>query len=128
MRKRIVDESPRTSPPPAEEGCLDLETLALVEVTSEDAEHPIESALVGGGGSGWLAAGPGEQVVRLLFDEPQSPKRVRLLFEEGGGGARRSSRCAGRRTAGGLTGRSCASSITSARRARSARPRSTASI
>ena len=82
MRKRIIDESSRTSPPPADEGWLDLDTLALVEVTSEEAEHPVESALVGGGGSGWRAARPGEQVVRVVFDEPQSLGRVRLLFEE----------------------------------------------
>jgi hypothetical protein len=36
MRKRIIDESPRTSPPPADEGRLALDTPALV----------------GGGGSG----------------------------------------------------------------------------
>jgi hypothetical protein len=52
MRERIIDERPRTSPPPADEGWLALDTLALVEVTSEDAEHTVESALVGGGGSG----------------------------------------------------------------------------
>ena len=86
MRKRIINESPRTSPPPADEGWLDLDTLALVEVTSEEAEHPVESALVGGGGSGWRAARPGEQVVRVVFDEPQSLARIRLLFEEEGRG------------------------------------------
>jgi hypothetical protein len=84
MRKRIIDETPRTSPPPAGEGWLDLDTLALVEVTSEEPEHPIESALVGGGGSGWLASRPGEQVVRVVFDEPRSLRRIRLLFEERG--------------------------------------------
>jgi hypothetical protein len=82
MRKRIIDEIPRTPPLPAGEGWLDLDTLALVEVTSEEAEHPVESALVEGGGSGWRAARPGEQVVRVVFDEPQSLSRVRLLFEE----------------------------------------------
>jgi hypothetical protein len=82
MRKRIIDESPRTSPPPVGERWLDLDTLALVEVTSEDAAHPVESALVEGNGSGWRAARPGEQVVRVVFDEPQSLGRVRLLFEE----------------------------------------------
>jgi len=86
MRKRIINESPRTSPPPADEGWLDLDTLALVEVTSEDAEHPVESALGEGNGSGWRAARPGEQVVRVVFDDPQSLARIRLLFEEEGRG------------------------------------------
>lgn len=63
-----------------------MESMALVEVTSEDAASPVESALAGGGGPGWRAAQPGEQVIRLLFDEPQRLGRVRLLFEEEGRG------------------------------------------
>jgi hypothetical protein len=31
---------------------------------------------------GWRAAQAGEQTIRLLFDEPQRVKRVRLAFEE----------------------------------------------
>jgi hypothetical protein len=81
MRKRVTSDGPG-QPAPSEEGWLDLETLALVEVTSEEATHPVEAALVEGGGAGWRAAQPGEQVMRILFDEPQKLGRVRLLFEE----------------------------------------------
>lgn len=81
MRKRVVGLEPaeRIS---GEEGFLDLERCALVEVTSEDPAHPIESALLPGHPDGWRAAGPGRQTVRILFDEPQRVRRVRLVFEE----------------------------------------------
>ena len=61
---------------------LDLDRLAQVEVTSEDAAHPIESALVPGAESGWRAAGPGQQSIRLIFDTPQHLRRIWLLFIE----------------------------------------------
>jgi hypothetical protein len=38
--------------------------------------------LVPGHGSGWRAAEPGEQTIRLLFDQPQRLTRVWLLFIE----------------------------------------------
>jgi len=82
MRKRVtspvVPQDPATPDP---EG-LDLEQLAQVEVTSEDIAHPIESALVPGEGSGWRAALPGEQTIRLIFDRPQRLSRMWLLFIE----------------------------------------------
>ena len=59
-----------------------MEQLAQVEVSSEDAAHPIESALIPGGGPGWRAGQPGPQTIRLLFDEPQTVKHIRLLFQE----------------------------------------------
>jgi hypothetical protein len=62
---------------------LDLEPLAEVEITSEDVDHPIESALIPGISSGWRAAEPGEQTIRLWFDEPLRLKRIQLLFQEG---------------------------------------------
>ena len=83
MRKRVVGDGPQ-QPLPASPGGLDLESLALVEVTSEDASHPIESAMGPGDASGWQAARPGEQVIRLLFDDPQRLRSIRLLFEEEG--------------------------------------------
>jgi hypothetical protein len=61
---------------------LNLECLTQIEVTSEDAGHPIESALVHAGDQGWRAEGPGEQTIRLLFDEPVKLRRVRLVFRE----------------------------------------------
>ena len=61
---------------------LDLEPLVQVELTSEDVSHPIESALIPGRGSGWRAAWPGEQIIRLLFNKPQKLQRIHLLFCE----------------------------------------------
>jgi hypothetical protein len=83
MRKRVVvDNSQHDSP--ADGGWLDLPAVAAVEVTSEDAAHPVESALAADPGGGWRAAQPGEQVIRVLFDEPRRLRRIHLLFEEEG--------------------------------------------
>ncbi len=82
MRKRIIGHGPRDVSA-AETGWLDLEHLAQVEITSEDANYPIESALIPGAGPGWRAAQPGEQTIRLLFDEPLRLKRIHLVLSEG---------------------------------------------
>jgi hypothetical protein len=81
MRKRVVGTA-RGETEPAEQGWLNLEEFAEVEVTSEDAAHPIEAALVPGEEAGWRAAQPGPQTIRLLFDRPQRLSRVWLLFSE----------------------------------------------
>ena len=79
MRKRIV---PIVQSPEIESDWLDLGSLAEVEISSEDPEHPIESALVPGHDTGWRAAAPGRQVIRLLFSPPQKVARIQLHFEE----------------------------------------------
>jgi hypothetical protein len=81
MRKRIIapDEQQTAS---SEDDWLDLESLAEVEVTSEDAAYPIEAALLSGHGSGWRAAMPGKQTVRLLFTRPQRLRRISLSYVE----------------------------------------------
>ena len=61
---------------------LDIEKIAVVEVTSEDDGFPIESALLPGKVSGWRASGTGKQTIRLLLDSPQRLQRIRLKFEE----------------------------------------------
>jgi hypothetical protein len=81
MRKRIITRDTQGILLP-DENWLDLENLAQVELTSEAASHPIESALKPVAGSGWRASGPGRQTVRLLFDEPLRVKRVHLVFHE----------------------------------------------
>ena len=81
MRKRISSQSQRDRPS-TNTSWLDLEALARVEVTSEDAAHPIESALLTIGATGWRAESPGEQTIRLLFEVPQRLSRIRLLFRE----------------------------------------------
>src|ERR1700687_3253858 len=68
---------------PSDEGWLDLDRAASVEVTSEEKDHGIESALVSGEMRGWRAAESGTQTVRLIFDEPKKLTRISLLFEEG---------------------------------------------
>lgn len=81
MRKRIIGHGPREVTA-TEPGWVDLERLAQVEITSEDADYPIESALIPGIGSGWRAAQPGEQTIRLRFDEPLRLRRIHLVFHE----------------------------------------------
>ena len=82
MRKRVtMSPAPKDLATP-DQDWLDVEQLAKVEVTSEDSAHPIEAALVPGGESGWRAAQPGEQTIRLIFDQPQRLTRMWLLFIE----------------------------------------------
>ena len=81
MRKRIIPQDVQMSIP-LDQGWLDVERLALVEVTSEDPAHPIESAMLPDSGSVWRASYPGGQTIRLLFDEPLGLKRIRLEFHE----------------------------------------------
>jgi hypothetical protein len=81
MRKRIITSVQQESTSP-DQDWLDVERLAEVEITSEDAAHPIESALLPGRAPGWRAAGPGKQTIRLLFDNPQRLRQIRLNFVE----------------------------------------------
>jgi hypothetical protein len=81
MRKQILDpDTPEI--PSAEPVWLDLERLARVELSSEEPSHPVEAALISGDTRGWRAAHPGEQTIRLLFDEPLSLRHIRLVFTE----------------------------------------------
>lgn len=81
MRKRLITTGPLEAAP-RDEGWLDLGRAAVVEVKSEEKEHPVESALVPGEMKGWRADTPGTQTLRLIFDEPQSLTRIALVFEE----------------------------------------------
>jgi hypothetical protein len=65
----------------SDQNWLDLESLAEVELTTEDASHPIESALKPSGALGWRALGSGEQTVRLLFDKPLRARHIRPVFQ-----------------------------------------------
>jgi len=80
MRKRII--AAQQGIESDDEHWLSLEELADVEVTSESAAHPIDAALLPGRASGWRAATPGKQTIRLLFKEPQQVRRIRLDFNE----------------------------------------------
>jgi hypothetical protein len=81
MRKRIINQNLQNVSP-VDQSWLDLQRLAQVELTSEEATHPIEAALIPSVGLGWRAAQAGEQTIRLLFDELQSVRRIQLLFHE----------------------------------------------
>ena len=59
MHKRIIGQKQAPSAS-SEQGWLNVEGLVEVEITSEDATHPIESALRPGETSGWRAAEAGE--------------------------------------------------------------------
>ena len=80
MRKRLIPAIPemiRTGER------LDLEQAAVVEVTSEDKDFPVESAFIASGDArGWRAAESGSQTIRLIFDQPQRLKCISLVFEE----------------------------------------------
>ena|SRR5689334_7406548 len=82
MRKRILKDENTRSAPGETRDWLDIEHLAEVEITSEDPEHPIDAALSSAGSSGWRAAEPGEQKIRIVFDEPRPIRRIQLLFDE----------------------------------------------
>jgi len=83
MRKRTINSGSEAVSRSGDEW-LDLERLARVEITSESAEHPIESALILDRGPGWRAAQPGKQTIRLIFDQPLSLGRILLRFDEKG--------------------------------------------
>jgi hypothetical protein len=83
MRKRMIASIPKDLPVAvATQQWLDLESMAVVEVTSEEKEFPIESALLPGEQPGWRAATAGAQTIRLLFDQPQRLTRIWLSFED----------------------------------------------
>ena len=81
MRKRLITPISQDAPH-LDEGWLDLDRAAAVEVTSEDKDYPVEAALVSGEMRGWRAGSPGIQTIRLIFDEPQRLIRIALVFEE----------------------------------------------
>jgi hypothetical protein len=109
MRKHLIAPIPQSAPA-LNEGWLDLDAAAVVEVTSEDKEHPVESALVPGETRGWPAAASGTQTVRLIFDQPQSLRRISLVFEETERNVPKSSYCDGLRMVDARFERLCASS------------------
>ena len=81
MRKRLITATPESIRTHGA-GWLDIERAAVVEVTSEDKDFPVEAAFVSGDARGWRAAVPGSQTIRLIFDQPQRFKRISVVFEE----------------------------------------------
>ena len=81
MRKRQISPSP-PSVPFSGQAWLDVDGAASVEVTSEENGYPIEFALQETENRGWRAAKPGAQTIRLIFDEPQTLRRIWLDFRD----------------------------------------------
>lgn len=82
MRKRIIEPDQKAQAL-ASDDWLELDSIAEVEISSEDPANPIESALLPGRASGWRAGAAGKQTIRLLFSRPQPLKRILLAFAEG---------------------------------------------
>lgn len=82
MRKRIAGPHHGQPAGESDQGWLDIEQIATVEITSEDPGFPIEWAIGSKDGPGWRASQGGEQQIRIIFDEPQSLRRIQLRFDE----------------------------------------------
>ncbi len=83
LRKQLLAQCPTAPASPLNQ--KDIATLATVLVTSESADHPIDHVFDtqrGPGGSRWVAAAPGEQVLILAFDAAQTIHKVALEIEE----------------------------------------------
>ena len=83
LRKHVIPK-PSQGPLPLE-GELSIADVATVEVSSEETDRPIDHAFDlsrGPGGSRWMASAPGEQSVTLVFDRPQTIRRIGIEVEE----------------------------------------------
>jgi hypothetical protein len=67
VRKSQITRIPQTAPL-RDEAWIDVGRVASVEVSSEESDYPIESALLVEEKKGWRAAAPGTQTIRLIFD------------------------------------------------------------
>jgi hypothetical protein len=81
VRKSLIAQIPQDAPL-RDQAWMDVDRIASVEVSSEESDYPIESALLLEGKIGWRAANPGVQTIRLIFDEPQKLRRILLVFED----------------------------------------------
>jgi len=59
-----------------------LDESVEVELTSEDAEWPIEHALLDQETRGWRAAAAGSQTISLRWPQARRITRIRLVYEE----------------------------------------------
>jgi hypothetical protein len=81
VRKSQIARIPQDAPL-RDQAWMDVERIASVEVSSEQTDYPIESALLLEEKKGWRAATSGTQTIRLIFDEPQKLRRILLVFED----------------------------------------------
>jgi hypothetical protein len=83
LRKQVIPKRPVESA--SFEGEIPVAEVATVQVSSEQSDHPIENVFDssrGPGGSRWIADGPGKQTLILVFDSPQTIRKVGLEVEE----------------------------------------------
>src|SRR5258708_8311171 len=81
MRKRLLAPISKDAPA-VNTGRLDLDRAAVVEVTSEEKDYPVEAALISGEKRGWRAAESGAQTIRVIFDQPHTVRRISLVFQK----------------------------------------------
>ena len=83
LRKQIIQAA--TARPATTSDEIDIAAVATVLVSSEAPEHPVDHAFDsdrGPGGTRWIAGEPGDQTLILVFDAPQTIRRVVLEVEE----------------------------------------------
>ena len=83
LRKQVIPRGPVE--PASFGGEIPVAKVATVQVSSEQASHPIDNVFDnrrGPGGSRWIADGAGEQTLILVFDSPQAIRTVSLEVEE----------------------------------------------
>lgn len=83
LRKRVLKA--RSIKPKIDTSELNITASACIVVTSESRDHPVQNAFDGHrgpGGSEWIAEGPGEQAIVLVFDSPQTIRRILFEVEE----------------------------------------------
>lgn len=85
MRKQVIGHSAIAGKSQDDTDWLDLESIARVEITSEDPDFPVENALSLNpehNELGWRAATPGPQTVALVFTVPTYLRRIFAKFME----------------------------------------------
>jgi len=83
LRKQVIPTRPVESASFERE--IPVAEVATVQVSSEQSDHPIDNVFDrshGPGGSRWIADGSGEQTLILVFDYPQTIRKVGLEVEE----------------------------------------------
>ena len=126
MRKKVIGSG--DTPESRSEQWLELGELATIEITSEDPNFPIESALTSGKGPGWRAAERGKHIIRIIFDRPRPLHRIDSSFRKRKLSELRNSVFSGQPSRAGRLARSLVNSGPSAREARRTRSRTIRSI
>jgi len=83
LRKQVIPK--RSVESASFEREIPVVEVATVQVSSEQSDHPIDNVFDssrGPGGSRWIADEPGEQTLILVFDSPQTIRKVGLEVEE----------------------------------------------